>query len=210
MNPPRSRASNRRVNASHSVVTARAYGRTRRASGRARYARRSTNRGESRVTSAAELAGFFAAHAVWCVSDGETLIPMLATQTPSGERKMERLADELLERAVETGKQWLADNREGADRAVLIYDGFLTLPTGKTDALFLEIRVYSSPPASLTMAVPYRHAKDPAGFAVFKPKFLASSGADPDYDSIAEAFFSGVDKHEQGSAIWNRHIDQSR
>jgi hypothetical protein len=115
------------------------------------------------VIGAAELAGFFAAPAVWCVSDGETLIPMLAAELPSGERRMQRLADELLESAVETGKQWLADNREGADRAVLVYDGYLTLPTGKTDALFLEIRAYGKPPASLTMAVPYRHANGPAG-----------------------------------------------
>jgi hypothetical protein len=144
------------------------------------------------------------------VSDGETLIPMLATQLASGERKMQRLADELLERAVETGKQWLSENREGADRAVLIYDGFLTLPTGKMDALFLEIRVYGGAGASLTMAVPYRHAEDAAGFAVFKPKFLAFSGPEPDYDVVADAFFAGVDKHEEGSAIWNQHIDQSR
>jgi hypothetical protein len=164
----------------------------------------------SGVKAAAELAGFFAAHAVWCVSDGETLIPMLAMELPSGERRMERLVDERLEQAVATGKQWLADNREGADRAVLVYDGYLTLPAGRTDALFLEMRVYGDIPLSLTMAVPYRHAKDPAGFVVFKPKFLAFSGPNADYQSLGDAFFAGVDKHEQGSAVWNSHIDQSR
>ena len=47
------------------------------------------------VIAAARLAGFFAAHAIWSVSDGATLIPILAYTTESGERHMERLVGEL-------------------------------------------------------------------------------------------------------------------
>ena len=43
------------------------------------------------MITASELAGFFAAHAIWCVSDGDTLTPMLAYSTAEGERQMVRL-----------------------------------------------------------------------------------------------------------------------
>jgi hypothetical protein len=53
------------------------------------------------MNSASELAGFFAAHAVWCVSDGETLIPMLAYTNENNERQMERLVHDDFAAAVE-------------------------------------------------------------------------------------------------------------
>jgi hypothetical protein len=36
------------------------------------------------MITAAELAGFIAAHAVWCVSDSDGLTPMVAFATPDG------------------------------------------------------------------------------------------------------------------------------
>ena len=43
------------------------------------------------MITASELAGMFAAHAIWCVSDGDTLIPMLVYTDENDERQMERL-----------------------------------------------------------------------------------------------------------------------
>jgi hypothetical protein len=40
---------------------------------------------------AAELAGYFVAHAVWCVGEGETLVPILAFQGRTGEQEFRRL-----------------------------------------------------------------------------------------------------------------------
>jgi hypothetical protein len=54
---------------------------------------------------AVELAGFFAAHAVWSVADGETLIPLLAFQRTDGKQEFRRIEAEQLEDAVAQGKQ---------------------------------------------------------------------------------------------------------
>jgi len=40
---------------------------------------------------ACELAGFIAAHAIWCVSDAESFTPMFAFTTEDGQRELERL-----------------------------------------------------------------------------------------------------------------------
>jgi hypothetical protein len=157
-----------------------------------------------------ELAGFFAAHAVWCVSDGETLVPIFAYESSDGSRQMERIEADELQDAVRHAKDRLASNPEAAARAVLVYDGFVTLPDGKTDALIIDALDYGPPRVGFTMAVPYRHAADATGFAVFRPKFLGFEGVEPSWDAIGEAFFRGVERHEKGAAVWNARLDQSR
>ncbi len=162
------------------------------------------------MEAAAELAGFFAAHGIWCVSDGGPLIPMLAFEKSDGKRQLVRLAVDDLGKAARMGQQWLDENREGALRAVLVCDGFITLPSGKTDALILEARSYGPPVQSFRMAVPYRNREGPSGFAVHRPKFLGFEGGEPDQDELAAAFFRGVDRHEEGARVWNAHLDQSQ
>jgi hypothetical protein len=158
----------------------------------------------------AEHAGFFAAHGIWCVSDGGPLIPMLAFERPGGKREMIRFVMDRLEAGVEQGRRWLADNPEGATHAVLVFDGFITLESGKTDALFIEAVQYQPERAGFGMAVPYRSSDSPQGFAVFRPKFLGYDGAEPDFNQLGEAFFPGVDRHEEGAKVWNASLDQSR
>jgi len=157
-----------------------------------------------------ELAGFFAAHAVWCVSDAETLVPIFAYESSDGSRQMERIEAAELQDAVRHGKDRLGANPESASRAVFIYDGFVTLADGKTDALIVDGIDYGPPLAGFTMAVPYRHAGNPAGFAVYRPKFLGFEGLEPSWEALGEAFFRGVERHEKGAAVWNISLDQSR
>jgi hypothetical protein len=71
----------------------------------------------------AELAGSFAAHGVWCVSEGGPLTPMLAHEMPDGSRHMMRLVMDDLRKAVDFGRRRLEENPEGARRAVLVCDG---------------------------------------------------------------------------------------
>lgn len=94
--------------------------------------------------------------------------------------------------------------------AVFVFDTFITLPDGKTDALVLDIRASSPASLSARMAIPYRNASNPGGFAVFRPKFLALSDPQPPLEPVVEAFFRGVAQHEHGSKVWNEKIDQSR
>lgn len=162
------------------------------------------------MIAASALAGMFAAHAVWCVSDGDTLIPMLAYTTESGERKMERFAHDDLGAAVEHGKQKLASNEMDANDAALIYDGRITLADEKLDALIIEMRAYFSPDSIAVIAIPYT-PKDMGQFRVHKPKVLAWDNCDDfDLNHAFESFFAGVAGHEKGSAIWNSCLDESK
>src|SRR4051794_27521900 len=107
---------------------------------------------------AVELAGFYTAHAIWCVSDGEALIPMLGQESPTHGRNMIRFALDRLEEGVKRGQDHLRSNPEHCARAALVYDGYITVGSDRSDALFIVIRSYVNPEATLTMAVPYRNA----------------------------------------------------
>lgn len=160
----------------------------------------------------AEQAGYLSAHAIWCVSDGEPLIPLIGAELEGGKQTLLRFLDEeKLERAVEKAKEHFLANQQRAVLATLIYDGYVTLPDGKTDALVVEGRAFCEPPVVLRMLVPYRSSEHPDGFAVFRPKFLELSGPDSeDPEALGQAFFAGVDSHEKGADVWNRYMDQGR
>jgi len=162
------------------------------------------------MTAASDLAGFFAAHAVWCVSDGETLIPFVAYEHADGKRQLNRLVTERVEDGAAKGKEWLAKNPEGAARAVLIFDGFITLKGDRIDALIVTVRDYTLGDAELTIAVAYRSAKDPNGFAVYRPKFIGFKGDQPDWQEVGQSMWAGIAKHEKGAKVWNDHIDESK
>ena len=161
------------------------------------------------MDAAAKLAGYFTAHAIWCVSDGETLIPLLGFETADGTRQMHRFMTEKFEQGVQEGKDRLASNSDGAVRSVLVYDGYITLGTRKLDALFADIRDYGFPSRSLLMAIPYRPASSPEGLAVHRPKFLSFTGPELDHQKIGEAFFQGVHSHAKATPIWTKHLDES-
>ena len=135
---------------------------------------------------------------------------MLAFERPDGKQEMIRLSADQLEEGVEQGRKWLQNNPEGATRAVLVIDALITLESGKTDALVIEAVRFVPERASFTMAVPYRNAEDPSGFAVHRPKFLDANGFEPNYVQIGEAFFAGIEAHEQGSKVWDTYIDEGQ
>lgn len=161
------------------------------------------------MDSAIELAGFIVAHSVWCVSEGETLVPLIAYDTSDGKRHMLRLASDRMEDGAASGNEWLATNPDHASRAVLVYDGFITIQNKKTDALIVIVRDYSQGEAELTMALPYRPATDSNAFAVHRPKFIDFKGGEPGWDKVAQAFWVGVESHEKGAKVWNEHLDES-
>lgn len=72
------------------------------------------------------------------------------------------------------------------------------------------IRDYTRGDAEITMAVPYRPARDPKGLAVRRPAFLGFKGSEPDWPQIGTAFWTGIAQHEKGAAVWNKHLDEGR
>jgi hypothetical protein len=161
------------------------------------------------MITASGLAGFIAAHAIWCVSDADGLIPMLAF-AHDGKRNLERLAFDDAAAAIEHGRTRLEDDPLSADDGVLAYDGRITVESGKLDAIILEMRSYGFPHAKAAIAVPYTPASS-GRFRVHKPKLVEWHECDDfDLDAAFEAFFRGVDAHEQGAKAWNAAIDQSQ
>ena len=162
------------------------------------------------MIAASKLGGYFAAHAIWCVSDGETLIPMLAYTTGDEERRMERLVNDDLAASVQLGKERLDSNAMDANDAVLLYDGRITLGDEKVDAIIVEMRAYFAPGAEAMIAVPYTPA-GADGFRVHRPKLIAWDNCeDFDMDTALQCFFEGVDGHEEGAKVWNDALDESR
>ena len=162
------------------------------------------------MNTATELGGFFAAHAIWCVSEGDPLVPMLAYSDSDGQKNMERFVNDDLQAAVATGKQRLADNDMDANDAALLYDGRITIEDNKIDAIIVEMRSYFSPDSLAVLAVPYT-PKDSGDFRVHKPKLIAWENCeDFDMNAAFEAFFKGVAGHEDGAKVWDECLDESR
>jgi hypothetical protein len=151
-----------------------------------------------------ELAGFATAHAVWSVSDGAVLVPMAMSER-AGERKLTRFVAEELEQAVEQGQKWLADNADDSDVAVLVFDGYVSSATEKTDALILHGRARSG--STVTVVQRYRPAAEAAGFAVLRPQLEVPSGERLDDETITLAFFRGLESHEEGARVWSAAVD---
>jgi hypothetical protein len=158
----------------------------------------------------AQLAGFVAAHAIRCVSEGKSLVmPLLVVEKEDGSTQFVELTGKSSQEAVGKGEQLMKKPVPGALRAVLAFEAFLNLPPGKTDAIFLHGRCYQPEPQELMVAVPFRAASNPAGFAVFRPKFIAYED-DPIKLSALDDFLRGVSMHPPGEQVWRAHLDESR
>jgi hypothetical protein len=158
------------------------------------------------LVDASELAGYYMAHAILSISDGETLVPMIGWERGDS-RQLVRMTEERLEEGAAAGRAWLEKNPERVDRAVLVVDGYYPLEGRKTDALLAEIVEYGDVRRSFRVVLPYRSARAEGGFAVHRPKVLIADGRE--VPGLVEAFFSGVDAHEKGSQVWSEHIVES-
>jgi len=161
------------------------------------------------MITAFELAGYFASHAIWSVSESsEPFTPMLASAGESG-RKMQRFVSEDLQGSVEKARAALEANDGDAWDGVLLFDGRIPIGDKKYDAVIIELRSYAFPGAEATLAVPYTPLSS-GRFKVHKPKLLQWHECD-DFDQTAaiQAFFNGVDAHAEGSKVWTAALDQS-
>jgi len=158
----------------------------------------------------AQLAGFVAAHAILCVSKGKSLtMPLLVVEKEDGSTQFIEVTGKSSQEAVAKGEKLMNKPVSGARRAVLAFEAFLNLPPGKTDAIFLRACCYQPQPQQLHVAVPFRAANNPGGFAVFRPKFIAYEDDPPRPDAL-DAFLRGVALHPTGQAVWTAHLDESR
>lgn len=163
------------------------------------------------MITACRLAGACAAHAVWCLSDDEPLVPILAHSTEAGERQLERLMpDDDFAKSVPFGRNKLEANEMNANYAVLAYEGVITLDDVPVEGIILELRTYSMPQARAVIIVPYT-PKSAGAFRVHKPQLVQWKHCnDSDMQTALNEFFEGVDDHEMGSRVWNDCLDESK
>lgn len=158
---------------------------------------------------AAQLAGFLAADAVLRVATGGTLAPLIIFEKGDGTSHIIRIQETSPQKAAARAERMLRANADGAARGVMAFDAYLNLPQGRSDAIFLQAWQYVPPAPPVVLAVPYRHARSPRGFAVHRPKVLVVEGEPlPEADLVA-AFFRGVDGHEKGGKFWYEHYEDS-
>lgn len=155
----------------------------------------------------ASMAGYITAHGIWCVSEGETLIPILAYELPDGERVLQRVQADDLKDAVAVAQHALETNEPGAVRAVLVVDAYVNFEWGRSDALAVEAVEYGLTPWSMELAVPYQPLTDSTAFEVYGPTFFDVAGGldDVDVAPVADSFFDGAESHSDAWAVWKAH-----
>jgi len=157
-----------------------------------------------------KMAGEFASHAIWSVSSGETLIPIVGYLKSDGSHFMERLAMGSVQ-ALSLGEKKISDLDAETLGAAFIKDGFVTLETGKTDALIIDVRFSDNNEKKIQFIIPYRNANHSEGFAVHRLKITELEGISKDVvESISNAFFDGLESHKEGGRIWSeKYVDQA-
>jgi len=155
-------------------------------------------------TNALKLAGYFAAHSVWSIADGDVRVPFIGSAGADGRPELAAFEADDYAAAVASAREAF---RDAQAPAVLVYDGYAILPTGRTDALFIHVRTGRGSD-SLNIVLPYRSAKHPDGFAVHRPKFEHSKLV-MSLEEQAVLFFTGVGLHEEGARIWEQHLDET-
>jgi hypothetical protein len=159
---------------------------------------------------ASRLGGFYAAHAIWTLSGGRVLYPILAYTDIDNQQKMMRIITDDLGSGVAAGEGKLKSNDMDANDAVLLYDGRITISEEKMDALLIEFRCYAWPDSEALVAIPYT-PHSTGVFKIHRPKLLKwQECEDFDMDAFLEAFWEGVDQHEQGAPLWEKHLDDSK
>ena len=145
-----------------------------------------------------QLAGLALAHALWCVSEGQGLAPLIFAEK-DGQRRLIQLGNERLADGVAAGQKLLLDDPEQFDRAVLVYDGTVTLEETPSDALVAELVAYRVARRGRVL-LRYQDLKSEA-FLVRPPNFVFSP---PPHDALAatEAFHRGLQSHAQGRAVY--------
>ena len=89
---------------------------------------------------ALRLAGFALAHAIWSIEDGESLCTLSLLERAGGERELGRYEAPTIPDSLEGAFADLEARLARDDRAVVVFDGYITLPGGeRTDALIADV-----------------------------------------------------------------------
>lgn len=159
-----------------------------------------------------QLVGFGFAHAVWSVSDGETLVPFLLQGTVE-EPRLSRVVRERIEEAVRLAREAVAQLSSAAPSTAIFFDTWLHLPAGPQDALVCELRDPADG-SELMVGLPYQPGTPSTGFAatlsplVFRAsgQFEALSGGNEGRSTaVVDGLMRGAQRHKEAWRLWISH-----
>ncbi|ADV28644.1 hypothetical protein Psesu_2818 [Pseudoxanthomonas suwonensis 11-1] len=152
---------------------------------------------------AAELGGFYAAHGLWFIAEGEPLVPLLGQDTPVQGQDILRFRGDDPEQAVARACAHLDANPHGVERAILVHDGQFESDGGTAEALIAMVRCYREPRSTLVIALPYRRAQPGQDFGLLRPRVLGWEGEPrPNWHALMGAFFRGFQMHTAAAQVW--------
>ena len=153
-----------------------------------------------------EVVGETAAQSIWNLSAGGSLIPLFSTVDQDGHANYMQLAMDNSDDAIRYGRDKLERHEDGKVGAVLIADGYISIEGDRTDALVLEVRIYTDVTVKCQMVIPYRSANSANGFAILRPQITALENIDEiKFQPMLDAFFVGVEAHDKGGKIWHEY-----
>ncbi|GAB6140591.1 hypothetical protein JCM14076_13200 [Methylosoma difficile] len=155
-------------------------------------------------------AGFLAAYGAYMIAEGANLPPTLLQPQGGGQKTLVDLSFYgSLDEANQRGHASLAHNPENAPYLAYMYDGYVNLPKARMDAIVVDLRCYPGSQLSLTIAVPYRPASSPKGFALYSPKLINSDAAERLFPDIFAEFYKGIDSFKNNTFAWDKYLDES-
>lgn len=155
------------------------------------------------------MAGYYVSHSIVNISSGETLKPLLGYSKNDGSHTVETIEASTPVEAISIGGNKIRNLSDEIQGAVLINDGLVTLDTGKTDTLVIDIRFNEELSKKVKYILPYRNAKHEDGFAVHKLKIIELDGISLEETmELSKSFFDGVQENSEGWALWTEHHEE--
>ncbi|WP_269532744.1 hypothetical protein [Chitinimonas sp. BJYL2] len=151
---------------------------------------------------AVEQTGFLAATSIFMVQGGQ-LTPTSLEPGADGNATLISHMFEHPGEAIERCAQQMASNPKSLPHQAFVYDAYSYLPTGRTDALILEMVAYKPKPFRISVALPYRQASANEDFALQDPILLDCSMAKDFHPEIFAQFYKGIYSFKSQDFSWD-------
>lgn len=154
----------------------------------------------------ADQAGHLAASAMQVLAGGGAFTPALLKA--NGRLRRDIALENLTPGQLQGAAEQLLENPHHHDFLVLLHAGEAQLPDGPAAALLLECRSYRGEELHLQMALPYRPAQQPGGFAIFCPRLMHCSAPHQVQPEVFGAFYAGADRQGASGKSWDQYLDE--
>lgn len=147
------------------------------------------------------MAGNCAADTIWDISVGTELIPRIGYLNTDGRQVTKHLFMSSIDAAAMGHNEinHLTDEHQGG---TFINECIVTLESGKTGALIVDVKFRDELSKHIQFLIPYRDKKHEEGFAIHNFKLAKVLGFTyDDHTWIRDAFSDGIESHKHGNKL---------